>query len=47
MDTFDALAAKYDNPLTIIEMKTIAKKIGLTNQEIKRCGTFIVLNGTK
>ena len=47
MDTFDALAAKYDSPLTTIEMEIIAKKIGLTNQEIKRCGSFIVLNGTK
>ena len=47
MDTFDALGAKYDFPLSINELNDIASKIGLTNFDTKKIGSFIILNGIK
>lgn len=47
MDTFDALGAKYDNPLSINELNIIAKKIGLNNFRIKKDGSILILNGQK
>ena len=36
MDTFDALGAKYDNPLSEKELQKIAKSIGLEKYKIKK-----------
>ena len=47
MDTFDALGAKYDNPISDKEMSIIAKKIGLDNFKIKKNGSILILNGRK
>ena len=47
MDTFDALGAKYDKPLSLNELKKIGKKIGVNNFEVKRNGPILILNGKK
>ena len=47
MDTYDALGAKYDNPLSLNQLKNIAKKIGLNTFEVKKDGPILILNGKK
>ena len=47
MDTFDALGAKYDNPLSEKELQKIAKKIGLEKYKIKKTSSILILNGVK
>lgn len=47
MDTFDALGAKYDNPLSKKELQKIAQTIGLENRKIKKIGSIYILNGVK
>ena len=47
MDTFDALGAKYDSPLTERQLKNICKKIGLKNYSIKKNKDLLVLNFSK
>jgi len=47
MDTYDALGAKYDSPLSLDEVKKIGKKIGLNTFEVKKNGPIIILNGKK
>lgn len=47
MDTYDALGAKYDNPLSQYQLEKIAKQIGLNTFEVKRSGPIIILNGIK
>tara|TARA_X000001036_G_scaffold369634_1_gene355789 strand:- start:271 stop:1188 length:918 start_codon:yes stop_codon:yes gene_type:complete len=47
MDTYDALGAKYDCPLSLDEVKKIGKKIGLNTFEVKKNGPIIILNGKK
>ena len=38
MDTFDALGAKFDNPLNKHELENIAKEIGLNTFEVIKSG---------
>ncbi len=47
MDTFDALGAKYDNPLSEKELQKIAKSIGLEKYKIKKTRSILILNGVK
>ena len=47
MDTYDALGAKYDNPLSLDELKKIVKKVGLNSFEVKKNGPILILNGMK
>lgn len=47
MDTFDALGAKYDNPLNYDELYIIAKKIGFNYFKIKKNPSILILNGIK
>ena len=47
MDTFDALGAKYDFPLSKKEMNEIAKNIGLINFNIQEQDPILILNAVK
>ena len=47
MDTFDALGAKYDFPLSKKEMNDIAKNIGLINFNIQEQDPILILNAVK
>jgi len=47
MDTYDALGAKYDSPLSLDELKKIGKKIELNTFEVKKNGPILILNGKK
>lgn len=47
MDTFDALGAKYDKPLSEKELQKIAKTIGLEKYKIKKTSSILILNGVK
>ena len=47
MDTFDALGAKYDNPLSEKELQKIAKTIRLEKYKIKKTRSILILNGVK
>ena len=44
MDTFDALGAKYDKPLTFDQLRNIANKIEISNYQITKKGPVLVLN---
>ncbi len=44
MDTFDALGAKYDKPLTFGQLKNIVKKIVIHDYHISKKGPVLVLN---
>ena len=48
MDTFDMLGAKYDEPWTIDQLKSVAMGLDLENYEVKtvtKNGNGLVLNG--
>lgn len=47
MDTFDALAAAYDNPVTMPEVVNWFKKCGYKEFEVFEGGNGVVGNGTK
>lgn len=47
MDTFDALAAKYDIPVTLKDVDQWFKNSGYKNYEVFKGGNGIVGNGTK
>jgi len=47
MDTYDALGAKYDSPLSLDELKKIGKKIEPNTFEVKKNGPILILNGKK
>ncbi|MEE3044744.1 MAG: class I SAM-dependent methyltransferase [Pseudomonadota bacterium] len=47
MDTFDALAPKYDIPASIEELESWFKEIGFTNIDVHPGGNGVVGNGTK
>ena len=47
MDTFDALGAKYDKPLSLSELKQIGNALSVTKFEIKKGGNGLVFNGEK
>jgi SAM-dependent methyltransferase len=47
LDTFDALASKYDNPQTIDEVANWFREAGLSDVQVKLGANGIVGNGTK
>ena len=47
MDTYDALGAKYDSPLSLNELEKIGREIGLNNFKVRKSGPILILNGKK
>ncbi len=47
MDTFDALGAKYDFPLSLEEVRAIAQSLGVASFDVKKGGNGVVFNATK
>ena len=47
MDTYDALGAKYDSPLSLNQLEKIGREIGLNSFKVRKSGPILILNGKK